>query len=494
MSQAELGRHYLVEITARAITVQHRCDALLSYDYFSESPRILARTVQRVASYLTVAAKAIFDEIDWDATPDEIAKDFRLLRLTDKILQELAQQLRYVEGARTERIPWSIVPSFEALVRRILPDVQIMLRAMWHYNYAFHLQDQRIFFHRVLAEHEDYVPAIDLDNEVLCDMRRPFHIISFPSLEQKHILLHSLLGHEVGHLLVERFLTDIREAAFASSTKAEIEAVTDRQVAEIPASYGVEVRKFFRDQLLSQNTRTALTLWRRALEEILSDLCGACLFGPATLFATLEMAMQAGYDVPPSAATQYYPPWRMRLRHVMNLLETQGGWFPIPVTLFQDDGNRAAKVERRVSLIRDLVSDRRDEAALRMDPLATIAYREAESHLRSGITFLLESCGLAAARPVATRLYEALPVLISRLDQSVPPNAFESTIADTRVATFVEILNASWYHRVSVDTTGDLTEAAETRNRLNNLALKAIEYSQLATDYSAWLAAQPPPD
>lgn len=488
-AQKELGEHYLVEIIARADTVRHRCDALLSNDFPSDAPRALTQTVQRICDYLTKAAQAIFTEIDWSAPDEEVAQDFRLLRLTDRIVQELAQELRYVEGARTERLPWSIVPSFEALVREILPDVQIMLRAMWHYNYAFHLQDQRAFFRSILLEHGDYVPTVDLDRDVLAPLTRPFHIISFPSLEQKHILLHSLLGHEVGHLLVDRYLTPVRESAFAAATKREIEEYTDVQVAAIPDSYGPEVKRVLRDQFLSQNTRTAIQLWRRALEELLSDLAGVSLFGPASLFSTLEMAIQGGYDVLPAPTNDFYPPWRMRLRHVWTTLHNQGGWFDVPVELFAGDAARKERLDSRAGFIAALVADRRDERELRKDTLAAIAYREAENEIPRGEQFLLATCGLATTRPNAETLYRALPPLIGRLDNSIPPNAFESHLDDERVPTFVEIINAAWFHRVSLDPLANGTapeQAAYVRNRLNNLALKAIEFSELARGYSAW--------
>jgi hypothetical protein len=486
-SQQELGQHYLVEIISRADTVRNRCDALLSKDFASDAPKALAVTLRRISEYLAAAAEAVFKQIDWSASEREVAQDFRVLQVTDQVVQDLAEQLRYIEGARTDRLPWSIVPAFESLVKRVLPDVQIMLRAMWHYNYAFHLQDQRAYFLRLLTEYVDYLPGIDIEQTVLKDLPRPFHIISFPSLERKHILLHSLLGHELGHLLVDRYLDEAKESAFIAKIKREVEQHTDRQIGEIPDSYGPLLKQAVRDQFQSQNMRTALELWRRALEELLSDLAGACLFGPATLFSTLEMAIQGGYDVQPDETTQYYPPWRMRLRYVFRILREQGGWFPVPAHVFADDGERKARVDRRVSLIEGLIADERDMKELQKNKLAAIAYREAEDEVSRGLEFLLSTCDLNAIRPDSQALYKAMPALIERLDNAIPPNAFEESLADRRIASFGEILNAAWFHRISqVPFHGELSplDAAVIRNRLNNLTLKAIEYSELARQYA----------
>ena len=83
-----------------------------------------------MCEFLAKAAVAVYNDIDWTQPANEIEDDLRILRTTDRIVKTVAQELRYVEGARTERLPWSIVASFEQLVTAFLPDIQIMLRAM----------------------------------------------------------------------------------------------------------------------------------------------------------------------------------------------------------------------------------------------------------------------------------------------------------------------------------------------------------------------------
>ncbi len=491
MLQKELAQHYVLEIAARATTVQNRCTRLLDEEFFSTAPPIFARTIQRMCAYLSKATLAIYDDIDWSLPAEDIDDDLRILQNTDQIIKILNQQLRYVEAARTERLPWSIVASFEKLVAAFLPNIQIMLRAMWQYNYAFHMLDQGQVFRRYLAGYHAYVPDMELERDVFQEMNRPFHIISFPSLEQKHILLHCLLGHEIGHLLVTEFLTKEREAALIDALKSEISKLADEDLQQLPDSLEEEARRAVKEALIGRKLEEALFFWRRALEELLSDSAGVLLFGPAALFSTLDLAMQTSLDVVPSADTDYYPPWRMRLRHGLELLDHQGGWFPIPDDLFKGDTERARRVNDRVSLIRDLAAKQSDRFEISKSRLAHLVYREVAAMVSAGNLFLTNTKGLGHQQATAVELYPRLPSLIERLDYNIPPNAIEDAIDPEQIATFAEILNAAWFKKLSLPSFDPVTGqfdpvGVETRNLMNNLTLKAIEFAHLATEYAEW--------
>src|SRR4029077_5385988 len=116
---------------------------------------------------------------------------------------------------------------------------------------------------RYLAPYADYVPDVDLEKVVFVEMQRPFHIISFPSLEQKHILLHCLLGHEIGHLLVGRFITKEREAEFVATIQSDVAKLAEEELGNFPAT-SEDVRKALREQIILRFLQEALYHWRRA--------------------------------------------------------------------------------------------------------------------------------------------------------------------------------------------------------------------------------------
>jgi hypothetical protein len=464
----------------------------LDEEFLSEAPGVFARTIQRMCTFLSKAVVAIYEEIDWSAPAADLASDLLLLQNTDRIARILAEQLQYVEATRTERLPWSIVASFEKLVADFLPGIRIMLSAQWEYNYAFHVSDHREVFRRFLAGYQAFVPDSNIEQHVLNEMDRPFHIVLFPSLEQKHILLHCLLGHEVGHLLADSFFTDARELGFVEGIKNDVNAIVDEDMKTLPAELGEDTRKAVREAQVTLRLEEALTIWKRALEEILSDLAGAILFGPAALFSTLDLTMQHPLDTVPSINNQYYPPLRMRLRSVLALLDEQGGWFAVPSELFNGNTERTERVNSRVELIRSIAASEADRIEIGQVKLVQLVYRDLGAFLSSGKNHLLETKNLKQFRPNAGSLYTRLPALIDRLDHSIPPNAVQDADGSEQVATFAEIINATWLTKMSLPAFApgkdDLEVGVETRNLMNNLTLKAIEYAHLAREYSEWKA------
>ena len=103
-SQSSAVESYLLEILARSKAVESQCNLLLAHDYISQAPEILAKTVSRICSFLSRASVSIYENVDWD-DPDQVEQDTSHLRLADDLIQQLASHLRYVEGARTDRLP-----------------------------------------------------------------------------------------------------------------------------------------------------------------------------------------------------------------------------------------------------------------------------------------------------------------------------------------------------------------------------------------------------
>ncbi|HVG10436.1 MAG TPA: dCTP deaminase [Thermoanaerobaculia bacterium] len=484
---------YLLEILARAQSAKDRCSSLLAYDFISRSPQDLAQAISRICDFLAQAAVAIFSQIDW-ADAASIEADLVSLRTADTLIQRWAAHLRYIQGAKTDRLPWGIVPSFESLAAALVPDKQVLLRPKWNYNYTVTLSDFRNIYKEGLEEFQDVLPSYDIEKDVLGNLKQPFHIIAFPSLERENILLHTLLGHELGHLFADRFLTKDRKEAFKASVIDQVESITDQDLRRAGL---IKPGTLFYDEVLREqkayNTELALEYWTRALEELLSDVVGAILFGPAALFSTLEMAIQQEYDIPPSPETNFYPPWRMRLREVLYIVETgEKAFFPTNANLFQspDASERALRINEKFESVQRLCEQKTDFKKI-SEPIARLAYSRVEAGVREGTSFLLQDAGLGKKGRRATQgvVFRYMRVLMDRLDHGIPPNALEASVNDRTRVSLVEIINAAWFHRASLPSSvltedGVLNEDLVTqRKRANRLTLKAIEFAGLAGDY-----------
>ncbi|HEX9942009.1 MAG TPA: dCTP deaminase [Thermoanaerobaculia bacterium] len=467
----------------------------MAYDFISKSPKDLAQAISQICDFLSKAAVAIFSQIDW-TDPESVTVDVKSIQTADLWIQRWTAHLRFVQGSRTERLPWGIIPSFEQLASRLVPDRQVMLRPDWDYNYTVILADFRKYYLHYLREFQDALPHVDIEEDVLGDLKYPFHVIAFPSLERENILLHTLLGHEIGHLFAERFLTDKRKDNFKRSIVEQIEEITDQELQHEefteskPGTLFYEGRKKDRQ---AYNAELAEEYWARALEEILSDIVGAILFGPAALFSTLEMACQQDYDIPPSPGSSFYPPWRTRLREVLNIIEMgDAPFFPINASLFRsrDAFERAERVNEKYGMVKRLCQETSDIKKITAR-IARLVYGKLGTSVREGTVFLIEDCGLGkrGRRATAKRIFKNMAALIDRLDHDIPPNGLERSINDRTQVGLVEIINAAWFHRVSLVSpvltkAGTLNEkSTEQRKRANRLTLKAIEFAGLAADY-----------
>jgi len=239
--------------------------------------------------------------------------------------------------------------------------------------------------------------------------------------------------------------------------------------------------------MLQIDMKRTTKMWEKGLEEILSDILGCFLFGPAILFSTLEIALQDldGLDKAPDGNNNLYPPWRMRLRNIFQTVK-ELGLLPLPEDKF---GMKkvVSNVNQRFKLIENMVNKTPDKEGIEKDEIAKIAYEEIEKDIPVAKQIFKEELKSLLVKP--SDFYEHLPHLIERIDFGIPPNAFEKSIYERKQSTLVEIINAAWFHKLAwedhlLKEDGNFnSEIIEKRSRMNRLTLKALEYSDIETDY-----------
>lgn len=504
MSQKSTIEEYSLEITGRCQAGQARCKRLVGADFASEAPRSLARTLLNIFGYLSRVATAITKSIDWHGSPALTEKATRNLRVLDWNVKQFGSHIRYVESALTDRLPWQVIPSFEKLVELLRPGAQVMLRPMWHYNYATIVSDLRDLYLSELQEFEYYLPEVDVESNIVHTLGSPFHIISFPALERDNILLHSVIGHELGHLVAAQ-LVEQWKAEFLVGAQSDIETATNEEVAKqgvTPEKEPLLYSQYYATRL-TENSTLCLKYWERAIEELLSDVVGAILFGPAALFSTFDIAIQSGFDLRPSERNEYYPPWRTRIREVLGVVTAKTGRLlsvttdlfrmAAPLSLSKRAESigltreaRAKIVNDRLTTIREVAADRADEKVINRDPYAKIAYAALRSYIDRGAERITSVLGRRVVND--KQLAERLPILIERLDAGVPPNA-ENDFPSQRSSkvSLVDVLNSAWYHKASLaigaESAEDQNLFEHVRSQRNRLTLKAIEFTNLAEEH-----------
>jgi len=495
---------YALEIVGRCQAGETRCEKLVSDDFASSAPQNLAQALLNIFRYLAKVSEEVLKRIDWNGSSDEIDADIYILRVLDLQVKEFAAHIRYVESARTTQLPWQVIPSFEKLVELLRPRGKVMLRPMWRYNYVTIVSNIRDLYLAELQPYEYYIPNVDVESNIVDPLGEAFHIISFPALERNNILLHSVIGHELGHLLATELVESVKNP-FLTEVRDRIVQVTDSDLAKNSTVTATSPRQLKRDRanLLTKNIKSCLTYFERAAEEIVADAVGAILFGPAAVFSIFDVAVQNEFDSEPTSRNNYYPPWRRRIREILrvadnvapSLLNAQSTLF-----LMQSPGilqkrakdlnlnsdSRANLVNSRITTLREIAAVTTDESVIAKNSLAEIAYTALQPYLDKCVNEIQSKLGEHAFKEGQVR--GTLPSLIERLDAGVTPNAEHDMPSHkfSRVG-LVDVLNSAWYHKASLSVTPITPEDRElleqVRAQRNRLTLKAIEFVNITEQY-----------
>lgn len=486
--QKPLVESYLLEISSRSREVKKKCRELLTLEFASKSPKFLLDTLIKCCNFLENASCVLYNSIDWKLeSKNDISDTLTLLKYIDFLIKVFSSHLRYSSGAKTLNLPWGIIDSFEKFVEKLLPGTTIMFRPQWKYNYSIVTSDLHDIYYNSLYEFQDFIPEISLENKVLDSLPKPFHIVSFPSLEKDNILLHCLIGHEIGHLFARRYFSKEIQNKFIKEIQKEVIEITKRKTsARFPGQKGLFFNQILQREI-QKELKLAFRYWKRGLEEILSDIIGTLLFGPAVLFSSLEIALQDDYDAIPQENTGYYPPWRMRLREILRVIESpRRRFFPLHKN---SSFSQAIKitVSKRYNLIKKITKIESDLIAISHDEIMKISYREIKKNINEARKDFEDKLKKEILKP--KDLYNRLPELIERIDIGIPPNAYEGKIDKGKPASIVRIINASWFHKISwnidiFDKKGKISEQAiHHKNKMNRLTSKAIEYSNIEFEY-----------
>jgi hypothetical protein len=411
------------------------------------------------------------------------------LQTSDFIIKEIGSHIRYIDGAQTQKLPWSFVRPVEKYTKAFLSDIEIMLRPQWKYNYTLLTNNLYDFYSNILSGYEYFVPAKSL-TDVLDKLNKFFYVISFPSIERKNILLHCLLGHEIGHLAAKEYFTPQREQEFLQSIPDKITPIADKRIEEECSNVLPLLIPQIRQQMTQTLIKQATDAWRKGLEELLSDIVGCFLFGPAILFSILEFAVQDfyGLDGKPDRDNNYYPPWRMRLRNILEVIKDLQ-LYPLPEDKFKSK-SIIDTINKRFKLIENMTKEIPDKEIIATDPVLKISYEEIDKDIITAKEIYKTKLGKLLVN--ASNLYKYLPDLIERIDHGIPPNAYEKSINEREPAKIFEIINAVWFYKLSwedclLNKSGIFSEDIyEKRNRMNQLALKALEYSDIEKEYIDW--------
>ncbi|MCB2212772.1 hypothetical protein KQI52_11715 [bacterium] len=259
---------------------------LLCLDYSSESPRKLIKMIKAVSGGLLENAEYIsanYNEADVAAT--------RLLKGTFDVQNFIASSMKYVQSSDVEQVPWSFIEPLKNTIKKLLgDDVDVLLTPQWEYNYSVYIQDIEKWFKRYVEDVMMIPKYRGNVDDLFVDLDKKFIMISFPSSQRLNPMQLACLSHEVAHLVVDKLYFDKNDTSFEDNYVSQIKSKLD------PVYHSV-----------------AAKVWKRAVEELMSDYIGVKMWGPASALAMSSMALQYGYNTPKNRKDHGYPPWIYRI-------------------------------------------------------------------------------------------------------------------------------------------------------------------------------------
>ena len=250
---------------------------LEAYEYPSDVALKLIAVQQSESANAATSLGQIADDFvdDPDGAAARLVSEFRKLMRRRRFLEVL-------EKARSDEVPWSLVPSVERLSTQLLPGMSVLITSS---------------------------PAMDY----MVSWSPGLATVYLPNLHRSNGFLHVLIGHELFHPVVAEFLN--RERAKA---KPKLHSICQSHLKKL----GFQPDLFFQ-QRLDDLLNYALQQWEKGIMELMCDMGAASVFGPAVLWTLSGFAATQDMNSPPSSQFQFYPPWRMRIRVVNDLLRTK---------------------------------------------------------------------------------------------------------------------------------------------------------------------------
>lgn len=416
-------------------------DRLGSYEFPSEVASVLIDD-QKIESEKALASLSVI-EVDYQDDPDGSAA--RLLSEYRKLMSR-RRFLEVLEKARSDEVPWSLVPSIEQVAQQLLPGHSVLVTTTPDMNYMVGWGGALV-------------------------------TIYLPKLHRANGFLHVLIGHELFHPIVAEFF------------KTELIKVKPKLREDCQAylsTLGYQADLFFQ-QRLDALLNHALNQWEKGLTELMCDMGAAAIFGPSALWSISGFAATQNLNSPPTVENQFYPPWRLRLKSIYDfIVNMDDGMTKIDRLLHTLRSAGLAQHAELVSRCFAIESELFTTADLAADPMRGLTvkvYGHVEASMDAARQFVVNAATNFSARWSNT--LDEVPKLLGRLALNVPPSELlESGKQESKAASLTAITTACWIERLVLEEnfTLDLIQF----RRLCRLMLKAIEDSELKRAFSEW--------
>lgn len=421
------------------------------------------------ASYIIEFLLAFFDEL---GVRIDKATSEQELRFISQLIQSSGIFLQWLDNAHTAQTPRALALLLKELMDRMQPQSVVLVVPQAEYNYGINDLGPKLRWFV-----EEFIPH-SRQGRFDKFVNTPLKLIAFPRIERDNLIAHAIFGHELGHPIADAFLE--WEPSQAEGQKAQVEA--NEKVAKLVEAL-LKSKPELADRQLEISVRAldlVLEIRNRAIQELVSDAVGIYIFGPSALFAMHELLWHGDWDQPPRGP-QWYPPSRMRLRLMLQVLDEKNSLEALTSCKGEIAEKYMPEVAAFVEHSRSIAEQTTDQSALGTEPELTIAYEWVVASLPAALKFAAQKSDAVLYDISAAQ--KQLPELLERIELGVPPNEVGDPLKPDTVDLRSPLL-ASWVYKTrGLDARTGQPLGLKEIDKLNLQTLLAVEYVLLRRKY-----------
>lgn len=436
-------------------------------DYPSTTPQLLCEILMKMTSRVFDQLRQVEAEVE-TASENNLKLLTTQIHLLNDILNRIGKTAETVMRARTELNVTSLVRSLETIVEQISRESVLIVHPQWGTNYTYR---------ELVGPLREVTEALASEAERVIFRGYPqrFVVLTFPLVDKDLILHNAVLAHELGHFVDEVHAITEYVTKQAILDQELVEAIYSSELIE---RRGEEPRKVHSEVLVK-----ALQLVNRWIQELVADVVGVCLLGPAMIlaFEPIVLALQS-LDREHGA----YPPPRVRLSIMLKQLET--------IASVNDWGRTSATVNGNAYVVESV-----KEHFAHLQALASLPVGEAKNpYVRLGLRaverswpHIQQKVGELSGnnwywQPEYIRDAFRLTELLT---YDLPPSEFPEGGTRLTLPSMQAILNAGWFYFLSYRADNQYFrnhlrgDVYDQFLRINRLVAKAIEVVQVSREY-----------
>ena len=446
----------LVKSSKQLLLLQiERLEQLSAKDFPYSTSKEIIGLMHEIFKQILESIKNLEDQVETVKKSEEI-KDIKTdLRLFTKFVFSQNETLNMLESSTREKVSQNTVFLIKYLTKKFLPS-KFLITAVFEHNFGITYWGKEL---------QKAIKDMDVN---ISSYPKPesFFILSFPAVYRDNLVANSILGHELGHFIIQDkfLLTGIKKPEVKYDTKL-FKKLVETKIKEVEKGSHIpknvieaETKQYYNGKIKGEVTF--------GIEEILSDLIGFRLFGPVMLFSLSEFLL---VDRPSFIiGKQGYPPPSMRLRILLEELDATGYISKIK------DKNLKKILETIIDSIDCFIKNDGKtnydlEGQIKMDAWTNIIpkLKTIANNITKEMQYSKDAFG------------KDMPILIEKLADLTPPCEREQGIP----ASLISILNAGMIFRIAWNklTKKDLKDIEP---KIDSLVLRAAEQSIIASQFN----------